>query len=67
MSTPREPASWPAAWRASAPVSDASAGTTADTWARRGHFAYNNIARVLAGEPPVALVGQIKAVRPAQA
>jgi len=48
-------------------LSPHSAGTTADTWARRGHFAYNNIARVLAGEPPVALVGQVKAVRPAQA
>ncbi|MEI7783826.1 MAG: 2-hydroxyacid dehydrogenase [Betaproteobacteria bacterium] len=47
-------------------LSPHTAGTTADTWARRGHFAYNNIERVLAGQPPVALVGQIKAVRPAQ-
>lgn len=47
-------------------LSPHTAGTTADTWARRGRFAYDNIERVLAGHPPVALVGQIKAVRPAQ-
>jgi phosphoglycerate dehydrogenase-like enzyme len=47
-------------------LSPHSAGTTADTWARRGHFAYNNIERVLAGQPPVALVGQVQKVKAAQ-
>ena len=47
-------------------LSPHSAGTTADTWARRGHFAYDDIQRVLAGQPPVALVGQIQTVRAAQ-
>lgn len=41
-------------------LSPHSAGTTADTWVRRGQFAYDNIARVLRGEPPVALVGTLQ-------
>lgn len=45
-------------------LSPHSAGTTADTWVRRGQFAYDNIGRVLAGQSPVALVGQVSAVRP---
>jgi phosphoglycerate dehydrogenase-like enzyme len=37
-----------------------SAGTTADTWVRRGKFAYENIQRVLQGQAPVALVGTVQ-------
>lgn len=36
------------------------AGTTADTWRRRGAFAFGNIARVWKGLPADALVGEIK-------
>lgn len=39
------------------------AGTTADTWARRGQFAYDNIQRAMQGQEPVALVGTVKALR----
>jgi phosphoglycerate dehydrogenase-like enzyme len=37
-------------------VSPHSAGTTADTWQRRLDFAFANMRRVRAGEPPLALV-----------
>jgi len=37
-------------------LSPHSGGTTADTWVRRGRFAYDNIARVLRGEPPLSPV-----------
>jgi phosphoglycerate dehydrogenase-like enzyme len=33
------------------------AGVTYDTWARRGAFIFHNLARVWAGEPPMATVG----------
>ncbi len=32
------------------------AGTTADTWVRRGNFAYQNFARVWSGQPALAIV-----------
>ena len=36
-------------------VSPHTAGTTWDTWFRRADFAYKNVQRVLAGEPPLAV------------
>jgi phosphoglycerate dehydrogenase-like enzyme len=44
-------------------LSPHSAGTTADTWVRRGHFAFENLARVLANEPPIELVGNVRQPR----
>jgi phosphoglycerate dehydrogenase-like enzyme len=37
-------------------LSPHSAGTTSDTWRRRGAFAFENINRVLAGKPPLAQI-----------
>ncbi|HEY4073410.1 MAG TPA: NAD(P)-dependent oxidoreductase [Herbaspirillum sp.] len=37
-------------------LSPHSAGTTADTWYRRGAFAYQNIQRVWSGQPPQSVV-----------
>ena len=35
-------------------------GAMADTWVRRGKFAYENIQRVLQGQAPLALVGTVQ-------
>jgi phosphoglycerate dehydrogenase-like enzyme len=37
-------------------LSPHSAGTTSDTWRRRGAFAFGNIGRVLAGDAPLAQI-----------
>ncbi len=36
-------------------VTPHSAGTTWNTWCRRGEFAYQNMKRVLEGQPPLAV------------
>jgi phosphoglycerate dehydrogenase-like enzyme len=40
-------------------LSPHSGGTTADTWRRRGDFAYQNIERVLAGHAPDSLIKSV--------
>ncbi|CAN5447119.1 2-hydroxyacid dehydrogenase [soil metagenome] len=40
-------------------LSPHTAGTTADTWERRGRFAYENFARVWSGAAPLSAIGQV--------